>query len=295
MTILPRSDMRLAALWMTGAIVSFSAMAVAGRKVTAELDTFELMTYRSIISLVLVLAIAAYAGTLNQINARSIRLHTIRNLSHFAGQNMWFAAITMIPLAQVVALEFTSPIWVALLAPFFLSERLTPLRIFVAILGFVGVLVVARPDVSHIELGSLLASGAAIGFAGSAIATKRLTRHESITCILFWLALMQAFFGLVTAGWDGQITVPSVKLLPWVALVSVTGLGAHFCLTTALRHAPAVIVMPMDFARLPLVAMLGIAFFSETVDIWVFVGAAIIFGANYLNIAAEARRNKALT
>ncbi|SFR48396.1 EamA-like transporter family protein [Litoreibacter janthinus] len=287
--------MPLAALWMAGAILSFSAMAVAGRAVSIELDTFELMTYRSFISVLLVLGIGAAAGTLGQISTRDFGLHSIRNLSHFTGQNLWFAAISMIPLAQVVALEFTSPIWVALLAPLFLGERLTRLRIFVAIVGFFGILVVARPDLSNIELGSAFAAASAIGFAGSAIATKRLTRHHSITCILFWLALMQLCFGLITAGWDGNVAWPSVAVMPWVVMVACSGLGAHFCLTTALRHAPAVVVMPMDFARLPLVALLGVLLFQEALDLWVFVGAAIIFGANYLNIAAEARRNRALT
>jgi len=295
MSTAPASNMPIAALWMGGAIVSFSTMAVAGRKLSLELDTFELMTYRSVISLALVLTIGAYAGRLGEINTRNFGLHTLRNLSHFAGQNLWFAAISMIPLAQVVALEFTSPIWVALLAPFFLAERLTPLRILVALLGFSGILIVAQPNLSNIEMGSVLAAASAIGFAGSAIATKILTRTQSITCILFWLALMQTFFGLITAGWDGDIAWPSVQALPWVVVVSVTGLGAHFCLTTALGHAPAVIVMPMDFARLPVVALLGVMLFGESLDLWVFVGAVIIFGANYLNIAAEARRNKALT
>jgi drug/metabolite transporter (DMT)-like permease len=294
MTSSPASNLPVAALWMGGAIVSFSTMAVAGRKVSVELDTFELMTYRSIISIALVLVIGGIAGTLNQINTKNFGLHAIRNLSHFAGQNLWFAAITMIPLAQVVALEFTSPIWVALLAPFFLAERLTPLRILVALLGFVGVLIVARPDLSNLEIGSVLAAGSAIGFAGSAIATKILTRHHSITCILFWLAMMQACFGIITAGWDGDVAWPSAQVIPWVIVVSCTGLGAHFCLTTALSHAPAVIVMPMDFARLPLVALLGIFIFGEGFDPWVLVGASIIFGANYLNIAAEARRNRAI-
>ncbi|SDW91434.1 DMT family transporter [Litoreibacter albidus] len=293
-TLTPSSNMPLAALWMVGAILSFSAMAVAGRMVSVELDTFELMTYRSIISIALVLVIGGAAGTLGQISTRNFGLHVVRNLSHFTGQNLWFAAITMIPLAQVVALEFSSPIWVALLAPFFLSERLTPLRIFVAIVGFVGILIVARPDFANFEIGSAFAAGSALGFAGSAIATKRLTRHHSITCILFWLALMQAVFGIVTAGWDGDVAWPSLQVLPWVVMVSITGLGAHFCLTTALSHGPAVIVMPMDFMRLPLVAILGVAIFSEAVDLWVFIGAAVIFGANYLNIAAESRRNRAM-
>lgn len=288
-----KSNLPLAATWMVGAIVCFSAMAVAGRKISAELDTFELMTYRSLISIALVVLIGGMAGTLREISTRNFGLHAVRNLSHFAGQNLWFAAITMIPLAQVVALEFTSPIWVALLAPIFLSERLTPLRMLVAVLGFIGILIVARPDLSNLELGAIFAACSAIGFAGSAIFTKRLTRHHSITCILFWLAVMQAVFGILCAGWDGDIAWPSGGVAPWVVLVSFTGLGAHFCITKALQVAPAVVVMPFDFARLPLVAVLGMVLFDESVDIWVFVGAAVIFGANYLNIAAEARKAKA--
>ncbi|WP_298256012.1 DMT family transporter [uncultured Litoreibacter sp.] len=295
MTTSPAPQMPLAALWMVGAIISFSTMAVAGRKISAELDTFELMTYRSVISIALVLGIGAAAGTLNQISSRHFGLHVVRNISHFAGQNMWFAAIAIAPLAQVVAIEFTSPIWVALLAPIFLAERLTSLRIAVAILGFIGVLVVVRPDVSNLDLGSMLAAGSAIGFAGSAIATKKLTQHHSITCILFWLALMQAVFGITIAGWDGHLAWPSSQLIPWVIVVSCTGLSAHFCLTTALSHAPAVVVMPMDFGRLPIVALLGVAIFHEAFDPWVLVGAAIIFGANYLNIAFETRKSGDLT
>lgn len=279
-----------AALWMIGAIVSFTTMAVGGRSVAVELDTFELMMYRSFIGVALVLGFAAALGTLGDINTRHMKLHLARNVSHFAGQNLWFAAITMIPLAQVIALEFTSPIWIALLAPIFLSEQLTKLRLLVAVLGFCGAMIVARPNFSHIEPGVILAASAAVGFAGSAIFTKILTRHVRITTILFWLTVMQAIFGVICAGIDGDIAVPSAAVIPWVCVVAVTGLAAHFCLTTALKYAPATIVMPFDFARLPIIALVGVLLYSEALEWQVVVGAAIIFGANYLNIAAEARR-----
>ncbi len=106
-----------AALWMTGAIASFSAMAVAGRAVSFELDTFELMTWRSVVGIVIVLSVGLATGTLKQVTTRHMGWHLIRNLSHFAGQNLWFLAVTLIPLAQVFALEFTSPLWVVVLAP----------------------------------------------------------------------------------------------------------------------------------------------------------------------------------
>lgn len=289
-----KSQPMTAALWMIGAIVSFSAMAIGGRAVAAELDTFELMMYRSFIGIALVVGISAAFGKLGTISMQNMRLHLARNVSHFAGQNLWFAAITMIPLAQVIALEFTSPIWIALLAPIFLSETLTRLRMLVALLGFIGAMIVARPNFSSIEPGVILAAGAAIGFAGSAIFTKLLTRREEITSIMFWLTVMQAVFGVVCAGIDGDVAVPSTVVLPWVIVVAVTGLAAHFCLTTALSFAPATIVMPFDFARLPVIALIGVWLYAEALEWQVILGACIIFGANYLNIMAENRRNRAL-
>jgi len=281
-----------AAIWMVGAIVSFSAMAVAGREVAVELDTFELMLYRSIIGFGIVITVARIMGTLGTVRVHRMPLHVMRNISHFAGQNLWFAAIGLAPLAQVVAIEFTSPIWIVLLAPLVLGEKLTGRRIAVAIIGFIGAMMVARPDLSAPETGMIFAALAAIGFAGSALFTKMLTRTESVTCILFWLTAMQAVFGAVMAGWDADVVWPSVSVWPWVVLVSVTGLSAHFCLTTALTLAPAVTVMPLDFARLPVIAGLGIWLYSEPLDPWVIAGAAVIFGANYINIVLEARKSR---
>ena len=281
-------------MWMIGAIASFTTMAVAGRAVAVELDTFELMMYRSAIGITLVVSIAGLLGRLGDISNKNMGLHVARNISHFAGQNLWFAAITMVPLAQVVAIEFTSPIWIALLGPIFLAEKLTLLRIFVAILGFTGAMIVARPDFSDLDPGMLLAAGAAIGFAGSAIFTKLLTRREAITSILFWLTVMQLIFGLICSAYDGDVAIPSTDVWPWVILVAVTGLAAHFCLTSALSHAPAAVVMPFDFARLPVIALIGVWLYAEPLEWPVMLGAAIIFGANYLNVSAESRANKAL-
>ncbi|WP_435310920.1 DMT family transporter [Primorskyibacter sedentarius] len=277
------------ALWMLGAVTCFSSMAVAGRAVSFELDTFEIMLYRSLIGVVLVIVIASLAGTRRQITTRSMPLHLVRNISHFTGQNLWFYALTVIPLAQVFAMEFTSPLWVILLSPLVLGERLTKTRSIAAIVGFCGILIVTRPSPDTFNLGILAAATAAVGFAGSAIFTKLLTRTETITCILFWLVVMQATFGLVCAGFDGDIALPSAATLPWIVLISCAGLVAHFCLTRALQIAPASVVMPFDFLRLPLIAIIGILFYNEALDIFVFLGAAVIFGANYYNILSETR------
>lgn len=279
-----------ACLWMIGAIFSFTSMAIAGRQVSFALDTFEIMTYRSLLGIAIVCSIAYATGTWRQINTQQLGLHAVRNLSHFIGQNLWFFALTMIPLAQVFALEFTTPIWVLLLSPLVLGERLTRVGLIAALIGFIGVLIVTRPGSAPISAGLIAGALCAIGFAFSAIFTRRLTRTQTITCILFYLTVMQAVFGLICAGYDGDIALPTAATLPWLVVIGCAGLFGHFCLTTALSLAPASIVMPIDFARLPTVAILGALIYGEQLDPFIFLGAALIFGGNYLNITKEIGR-----
>ena len=278
-----------AALWMSGTIASFSAMAIAGREVSFALDTFEIMMYRSVIGVIIVCVIAAATGAWRQITNRNIWTHLIRNAAHFAGQNLWFYAVTVIPLAQVFALEFTSPLWVVLLSPLLLNERLTPVRLLAAGLGFAGILIVARPDPSGLSTGVLAAAAAAVFFALTIVFTKRLTRSETITGILFYLTTMQLVFGLVGSGYDGDIAFPTATTLPYLVLIGCAGLLAHYCLTNALSIAPATVVVPIDFIRLPVIAVLGMLVYNEAIDIWVFIGAVIIFAGNYINVWVESR------
>lgn len=279
-----------AALWMTGAIASFSSMAVAGRELGGNLDTFEIMMYRSFVGLIIVSLLLSVTRQWSTVTTARLGTHLIRNMAHFTGQNLWFFAVTVIPLAQVFALEFTSPLWVVVLAPLILGERLTPVRALAALMGFVGILIVTRPSPDAINAGVITAAGSAIFFAITMMLTKQLTRTQSIANILFWLTLMQAFMGLATAGIDGEISVPDAQALPWVVLIGLAGLTAHFCLTNALAIAPATIVAPLDFVRLPVIAIVGMVLYQEALDIWVLIGALVIFGGNYLNILSQTRK-----
>lgn len=279
-----------AAVWMTGSIFSFTAMAIAARSVSDVHDTFEIMMWRSVVGFCLVLAVAGTLGRLIEIRRERLGQHLLRNVVHFTGQNLWFWALTMIPLAQVFALEFTSPIWVILLSPLVLGEKLTRARLFAAGMGFIGILLVARPDFSNLDPGVLAAAASALCFAATSLLTKKLTRGESIVSILFWLTLMQGVFGLVTAGIDGVIHLPTWQTLPWLILIGFCGVLAHLCLTTALSLAPASYVVPIDFARLPVIAAVGMLFYAEPLDPYVLLGAAVIFLGNWANIRAETRK-----
>ncbi len=278
------TDTLRAGVWMIGAIVSFSSMAVAGREAATSLDTFEILFYRSVIGVVVVVAVAAAMGRLAEIRARRMGLHAARNLAHFGGQNLWLYAVATAPLAQVFALEFTTPIWALLLAPLILGERITRQGLVAALFGFAGVLIVARPGLTEITPGLAAAAGCAIGFGLTALFTRRLTRTESVTAILFWLTVMQTGFGLAFAAADGDLALPPAEALPWVAIIALAGLLAHLCLTMALSLAPAAVVMPVDFVRLPVIALVGMALYGEALDLLVFVGGAVIVAANWINL-----------
>lgn len=288
-----KSETLKAALWMTGAIASFSSMAVAGREASLSLDTFEIMMYRSVVGVVVVAAVLSATGSWGGVTRRSLGTQAMRNVAHFTGQNLWFFAVTVIPLAQVFALEFTSPLWVILLSPLILGERITPVRALAAVIGFVGILIVARPSPDSLSPGLVAAAVSAIFFALTAMFTKKLTKTETVGCILFWLTLMQLGLGIVTAGYDGDIALPDMQTAPYLIIIGLAGLIAHFCITNALAIAPATVVVPFDFVRLPAIAIIGMLLYHEPLDIWVLIGAVVIFAGNYLNILAETRKNRA--
>ncbi|EEW59631.1 DMT family transporter [Epibacterium sp. DP7N7-1] len=276
-----------AAIWMIGAILSFSAMAIAGREASLSLDTFEIMMYRSFVGVVVVAAAITVLRRWHMVSTKRLAQHGLRNMAHFTGQNLWFYAVSVIPLAQVFALEFTSPIWVILLAPLLLGEKLTRMRGIAVTLGFIGILIVARPSPATFNIGLACAAGSAIFFALTNIATKRLTRDESIWSIMFWLTTMQLIMGIIFAGWDFDITLPDAQSLPFILIIGCAGLSAHFCITNALSLAPAALVVPIDFARLPFIALLGWLIYGESVEIWLFVGAALILAGNFINIVSS--------
>jgi len=269
---------------MMGTVGSFTLMAIAGRVILQDINTFELMLYRSVIGFLIVTALLARSKRgFSQIKTRIFGRHILRSAIHFTGQNLWFYALAMIPLAQLIALEFTNPLWVTLLAPLLLGERLTPQKLLIALMGFVGVLIVARPGLEPINLGHVAGLTAAIGFALTNILTRRIMRQDTVLTLLFWMTLSQALFALVIS-LPGGIPWPSASLWPWVIIMGITGLSAHFCLGKALSLAPATIVAPMDFIRLPIAAMVGVLLYREPLLATVFIGGGVILLANYLNI-----------
>lgn len=271
-----------AAGWMAGWLTLMLVIAVAGREVTRELSVFQVMLLRSTLGLAMLWPLVHAAGGLAAMRTTRLAQHTLRNGVHYAAQYGWFAALMLIPLAQVVSIEFTMPIWAAVLAVAFLGEHMGPRKWLAVVLGLVGVAVIVRPRAGELDAGQLIALAAALGFAVSVVLVKSLTRTEAAVAISFWMLVVQSVIGLVPALAVWQW--PSATAWAWVVVVAFCGTYSHYCFARAMAHADATVVVPMDFLRVPLTAAVGWWVYAERLDLFTALGVGLILAGNLLNL-----------
>ena len=133
----------------------------------------------------------------------------------------------------------------------------------------------------------------AVFFGISVIMVKSLTRTDKVVTIIFWMLIIQSVIGIVPAIMVWQ--TPTADMWPWIVLISFTGMSSHFCMARALTYADATVVMPMDFLRLPLSALIGYLLYSESIDLFTAIGAALILAGNLFNMPRRAREPELAT
>ncbi len=280
---------------MTGTLLSFSAMAVSVRELAGGFSVFEILTIRAGIGLLLTLAVGVVRPTVwRTAMPRMLGMHALRNGTHFASQYLWALSLTLLPLATVFALEFTMPLWSTLLAALFLGERLTPSRLGAVACGFLGVVIILRPGFGAFNPYALLVLIAAFGYATSNIATKKLTVVQTTFTIVLMMNAMQLPLAYLGSDPTFFYKIGTSNILP-VLGVGIAGLTAHFCLTNALAAGDASVVLPLDFMRLPLIAFVGWIFYSEPLDVYVFIGAVSIIAGVLWNLNSESRKGARAT
>jgi drug/metabolite transporter (DMT)-like permease len=274
----------MAALWMSGWLSLTLVIAIAGREALREVNVVELMEVRALIGFLLLLPMIHRAGGFAAVKTSRLLQHIARNLTHYVAQLGWFFALTLIPIGQVVAIEFTMPIWTAILAASFLGERITSWKGLAILLGLVGVVIIVRPSTGRIDPGQLIALGAAVGLSISMVLVKSLTRTESALSVIFWMMVVQSIGGLAPTlyVWNW----PSAHGWAWLVVIGICGTFSHYCLASAMRYADATVVVPMDFLRVPLTATAGWLLYAERMDIFTGVGAILILAGNLLNLKA---------
>jgi drug/metabolite transporter (DMT)-like permease len=276
-----------AVLWMSGAVLSFALMAIAVRELLRHMGILEILFWRTGVALAIAGAIALRHGAAT-IRTRRLRLHAVRALVHLGGQFCWMYAIAALALATVFAIEFTMPVWTALLAFAFLGERLTPNRIVMLVLGLAGIAIILRPGVGPFHPAALVMLFGALLYAGNMIFTKSLSATDSAIAVTFWMSVVQAPLTLAAA--VPQWVAPHGVDLPWIAGIGAGSFAAHYSMTRAMKQADATVVVPIDFSRLPLIAVVGALFYNEPFDPMVLVGAAVIFAGTYYSLSRETRR-----
>jgi len=274
-------------LWMSGTVLSFCAMAIAARHLLKQFGTFEILFFRTAVQLLIVLAVASYAG-FAMLRTRRIGLHLWRNVVHIGGQASWVYSLSLLPLAMVFAIEFTMPIWLALLALLFLGEKMNAGRLVMLACGLAGMLVILRPGFAIVQPAALVMLMGSLFFAIQMLSTKQLSRTESPIGLLFWMSVIQSPVCLAVAlpAW----VAPGVEELPWIAGIGIGSFTAHYCMTRAFQAADAMVVVPVDFFRLPLIAVVGALFYDEPFDLMVILGAVLIFAGVWYSLAMERRQ-----
>ena len=276
-----------AASWMILTLISFICMGICGRELSSEFSTFQTLFWRSLVGTVILIPILYIRGW-KQIKTSRFIAHSVRNLFNFGGQYGWFYGVSAISLAEVFALEFTSPIWTAILACIFLKERLSLNRVIGVTLGFIGILIITRPSLQNgfhpATIGVLCA---AFAYAVSYIMVKSLTNTESALSIVFYMSIIQLPLSaiLTIETW----VMPSSSSWIWIILLGISAISAHYCMARAFEYADAILVVPLDFMRLPLIGVVGFMLYDEVLDPWIFGGAAIILAANFINFRETQR------
>jgi drug/metabolite transporter (DMT)-like permease len=278
---------------MTGALLSFSAMAVSIRVLADTLTVMEILAVRAGLGLIVMAGLAAVRADLRAlIVTPRIALHLLRNTVHLGGQYLWAMSLLLLPLATVFSLEFTTPAWTLLLAVPVLGERMTASRIGAVAFGLLGVLVIVRPGLATFQPAALLVLSAAVCFAVTLTLTKKLTRTDSTFAIIFWMNLIQTPLALVPSDPLFALKLSGGQVLA-ALVVGASGLASHYCLTNAFRAGDASVVVPLDFMRIPLIAVVGWWLYGERLDALVFVGAGLIITGILWNLRSEAARSGA--
>jgi len=269
-------------IWMSGALMSFSLMAIGARELAGAISTFQILFFRSVIGLVIILLVIFHTRRTALFKTNRFKLHFGRNVFHFLGQYGWFLGIGLLPLAQVFALEFTTPIWTLIFASVFLREPLTLRKVIAIALGSVGVYLILNPGSNIVNAAAVYVVGAAICYSLAYVCTKSLSSTDDPLTVLFYMCLIQLPMGLLLGA--NNFVFPNAAQWGWLILIGITALTAHFCMTNAMKTAEASVVVTLDFLRLPLIAAIGVVFYSEALKPMLIAGASLMLIGNLINI-----------
>jgi len=285
-----RSAVVEGALWMLAQAAAFSAMVATVRWLSPSFSPYEIVLFRCLVACALQLPWFLREGRRELTTDRRGTV-CARGVFGFAGMAAWFAALGLVPLTDAVALQFTQPLFIIVGAALILGEGVGARRAVATLIGFAGALVIIRPGFEAVSPAILLVLVSVAFYAGTHLMTKSLAGRFSGAMLSFQFHAIALPLALVPslADWSG----PRWEHVPWILALGGFGTLAHMFLGRAYRLADASIVIPIDFSKLVMAAILGYVLFAETSDVWTWVGAVVIFAATTYVTRHESRRARA--
>ena len=275
--------------WMAMCMFSFAGVAVGARALSADLSIVEILLFRSAFGVLLSLPWLVRNGFAGVKTVR-FPLHLARTAVNGVGMFCWFTALSLMAIGDVIALQFTTSLFLVIMAATFLGEKVGARRWLATLVGFGGALIIIRPGFAEITAGVFFVLAAAVLYAANHAMTKPLVHTENGGQIVFYMnaILLPVFLALAPFAW----TMPAPSHVGWIVLLGVCGATSHIFLARAIRLADLSYLAPIDFLKLPVAAGAGYFLFGDSSGPWTWVGAAVIFGAGYYNTMCERTRER---
>ncbi len=265
-------------LWMVAGGLLFVAVTVMVRLLGSDMPAVQAAFIRYLIGVMLVLPMLWRMRSRGfGLGRDRVGLYALRGLVHGAAVLLWFFAMARIPLAEVTAIGFSTPVFTALGAIVIFREQVRLRRMLAILAGFVGTLLILRPGFVTIEAGSLAQLIAAFLFAGSFLLAKRMTQSESSADILVMLSIFCTLTLLPGALYYWR--TPTLLEVTWLAGVAVFATTGHYAITRAIAAAPLTVTQPLSFLQLIWAILIGYWLFDEVPDSWVISGGLVIVAA----------------
>lgn len=263
-------------IWMLGATLLFAAMHGAIRHVTAEIHPTEIAFFRNFLGLVFLSPLFLRYG-LTPLRTQRFGMHLIRAILNVGNMIAFYTGLSLTPLAEATALNFTAPLFTTLLATVFLGETLRLRRTTALLFGFAGALIILRPGFGELNIGALLVVTSALIWGGIMVMIKVMSRTDSALTITLWMLLLMSVMSLPPAlpFW----TWPTWTGWAWLTFIGVSGTIAQLMITQAIKEAEATSIMPIDFFRLIWATLIGYLAFTEVPDLFTWTGGTMIFAS----------------
>ena len=272
-------------------IVLFSFMVVFIRKAAENLHILEVVFFRNLLAFIVMLPILTSTG-LAAIKMNNTKLFFMRGFFGAIGMLAGFTCLTLIPLAQATAISFSKPIFITIGATIFLGEIIKTRRIAAIIIGIIGMLIIVQPGVNSFSFGIMLAIIAALAHSLNALIVKKLTLTDTPQAIITWMVIILIPITFIPAipVWEW----PSFETWIYLWGIAIVGTLAHFTWTKACSMAEITSLEPIEFIKLPIMALLGWMIFSEIPGTWTWIGGLIIFVSTIYISHREAKATDSL-